>query len=143
MLSNFKQYTLEKVLKVKVDTDKLSEIHNNNSIELNLLSEFIKKSKECDYEDFIEYKIVYAYINIGSISRTKDYINELGYRIKSNGKTGERKYSTNDISEIINNEYKGANEKIKELYNMAKILYVYSSNSNYGKLLPIDFKVEY
>ena len=120
----------------------LSELHTSNLIKLNSLVEFIPNMKESDYDDIVEYKILCSYILIGSIAKVTEYINELGYRIKSNGSTGERKYTTNDISNIIHEEYLGDNIKVKELYSMARVLCTYNTFANRGKLIPIEFKIE-
>ena len=134
--------TTDKLKKVLDDTNKLAELHTNNSIKLTSLVEFISTMKETDYDNSVECKILYTYILIGSIVNVTEYINELGYRIKSNGKTGERKYTSKDISNIINMEYLGDNIKVKELSSMSKVLYTYNSFANRGRLIPLDFKIE-
>lgn len=52
--------------------------------------------------DTLETKIVKAYIQLQNVNKVAEFINDLGYRIKTDSRIGSRKYRSNDISNVLN-----------------------------------------
>ena len=89
---------------------------------LQKLKKFLVKNTICD-EDIVELKIFKKYVELENVKAVAEYINGLGYRLKaSENKRGikERKYTSNDISNILKNK----NAKIdRELKNFTMKLF--------------------
>ena len=81
---------------------------------INKYIEILNKSeiKENDSFETIVYKL---YMQLDNIKLVADEINALGYRIKTFSYKGNRKYQTNDITEIITNKDANVDEDLKEV----------------------------
>lgn len=77
--------------------------------------------------DTLETIIFKKYLEMENVQKVAEYINELGYRIKTQSYIGQRKYIGNDISEIILSDVKveaKLKETVKELYSRNSIAMV-------------------
>lgn len=68
-----------------------------------------------------EEKVKSKYIELQGAAKVAEYMNNEGYRIKSTGKLGERKYNSNDVTDIINAPVCDTDEG--KLNQLAKVLY--------------------
>lgn len=118
------------------ETMKKKEIYENNILELEEVVNYLKSDLvKIKDNDSIETIILKSYIEQGGIKPTCDYINDMGYRIPSS--KGERKYTVKDISCIISElDSDSIDNKLKEIINS---IYVYRSNSKYGKLVVKEY----
>jgi len=94
-------------------------------MELDLVKEMLYKVQSVNPMS-IEEIVLKKYILNQSASKTAELINAEGYRVKSEGREGERKYISNDVTAIIDH----SNEKCF-LAILAKSLYDF----NRGKLV--------
>ena len=74
-------------------------------------------------DDSLEIIVFKKYIELGDVVKVTAYINEKGYRIQTNSYIGERKYISNDITNIISNrsiddELSYAIKEMKEIDRM-------------------------
>lgn len=67
------------------------------------LIEVIEKNSSIEDTDTFEIIVFKKYLELENVKKVADYINSLGYRVKTESYIGERKYTSNDISEIIAN----------------------------------------
>jgi hypothetical protein len=65
------------------------------------LIEVIENNSNIEDGDTFETIIFKKYLELENVKKVADYINSLGYRVKTESYIGERKYTSNDISEII------------------------------------------
>lgn len=90
--------------------------------------------EECEVleSDSIETIIFKKYIELNELTKVADYINDKGYRIKTSSYIGERKYISNDISEVINNPSTNVNisliNAIKEMKELDRLLIKMNAN---------------
>ncbi len=98
----------------------LNEI-NKKIDEYESIKILISKSVQEPAEN-IDSKILKRYIEIQSVTDTAEYLNSNGYRIKIEGRKGERKYISNDIKDIILNAPKDSKLAViaKALFNYNK-----------------------
>jgi hypothetical protein len=108
---------------VKVITiDSLDEKINELRDVRDKVSQVLQENYE-GIEDMIRIK----YIEMQSSAKVVEFLNNEGYRIKSNGKQGERKYISNDVTDIIISSCNTVDTLA--LHQLAKVLY----NFNIGK----------
>lgn len=89
--------------------------------------ELIETNGEVKENDTLETIIFKKYLELENVKRVADYINSLGYRIKTNSYIGQRKYTSNDISEIIISDVdveKKLKDTVKDLHSQHSIAMV-------------------
>lgn len=69
----------------------------------NKLNQFINVLDKCTVypDDSLHTVIFKKYLDLSDVVKVTTYINDQGYRIKTNSYKGERKYTSNDIADII------------------------------------------
>lgn len=77
--------------------------------------EVIENNGEIKEDDTFETIVFKKYLELENVKKVADYVNQLGYRIKTNSYIGERKYIGNDISEIIINKDCLVEKKLKTI----------------------------
>jgi hypothetical protein len=85
--------------------------------------ESIEKIIYCRGELNIKY-IYSKYIDLGGVAKVADHLNEQGYRLK--GTTGNRKYTSSDISMLIEQQNpegvpEELNKLVKEMFGHRKL----------------------
>jgi hypothetical protein len=93
-------------------------------IELEIVRNKIKEALTIECKG-LEDTVLQKYIELQGAMKVAEYLNNEGYRIRSNGKLGERKYNSNDITDIINTSDKDS-EADKTLRAIAKALYKFN-----------------
>ncbi|URZ07553.1 recombinase family protein [Clostridium felsineum] len=79
--------------------------------------------------DSVEEKIFKKYLEVENVKEVAAYINELGYRIKSD--RGKRKYIAQDISNILTDkDIKIENKKLKNI--VIKLFYAHKRGAKNG-----------
>lgn len=105
-----------KVITIESLVEKMKELEIVN----NKVKEALNIECKC-LEDIVMQK----YIELQKGLKVADYLNNEGYRIRSNGKLGERKYNSNDVTEIITTPEKESNAN-KALHALALALYKFN-----------------
>lgn len=89
--------------------------------------ELIENNGEVKENDTLETIVFKKYLELENVKKVADHINSLGYRIKTQSYIGERKYTSNDISEIIISDVdieKKLKDTVKELHSQNSIAMV-------------------
>lgn len=104
----------KKIEKYKLLQQKLTNKYNEKMRIINkILNAINSKSelKECDDFETIVFK---KYLEVENVSHVAKYVNDLGYRVKTNTNIGERKYNGTDITEILISDV-NIDEELKEV----------------------------
>jgi hypothetical protein len=80
---------------------KITNKYKNEMKSIKGLIKVIENNSIIEESDTIEINIFKKYLELENVQKVANYINDLGYRIKTNSYAGERKYTGNDISNII------------------------------------------
>jgi len=111
---------------VKLDIKTIEEDIKKKSEILGVL-----KDAQLIREKSLEGMIYQKYIELQRTDRVAEYINELGYRIKTNSYIGERKYIHKDVTSVICEDVHKNNNWIQKI---AYALYRYNFGSvKYGQ----------
>lgn len=82
--------------------------------------EVIENNSSIKKEDTFETIVFKKYLELENVTKVAKYVNKLGYRIKTESWVGKRKYTSNDISEIIASNVKVETKlknTVKDLFN--------------------------
>lgn len=93
---------------------KITKKYEESSSEIKRILAAIDKYEEIKEDDSLETIVLKKYLVIGKVKDVADEINALGYRIKTETWAKERKYSSNDITNIIN-EAKDVDQELKDV----------------------------
>lgn len=105
-------------------------------IELELIKDKIIYYLNHDPQNLSEL-ILIKYIKIQRVDKVAQTLNKEGFRIKSNGKTGERKYISNDVSAIIDIPSKSSETDTK-LHKFTRTLFLLNKGKiTWGALLRV------
>lgn len=77
--------------------------------------EVIETNSSIEEGDTFETIVFKKYLELENVKKVADYVNQLGYRIKTDSYIGERKYIGNDITEIITNRDCLVEKKLKSI----------------------------
>lgn len=126
-------------------TNDVKKFYENNIDQLNDIIQYLEEDNvELKENDNVETVVLKKYIEEGSIKRVCEFINSAGYRIIT--KYSDRKYTTDDISQIIFPYPKREGEEKKvvnadeRLKSIAKEMHIYFYGSVYGVLRVKDYK---
>jgi len=96
-----------------VEFDRLNRLNKEKELlteeytkKLNNLNKYIRVMENdttIEESDNLEVRVFKLYMILNSVVRVAEKINEMGYRVKTNTYVGERKYKSNDITDIIIN----------------------------------------
>lgn len=90
-----------KKVKYKQLQSKITEKYNNEMKRIEKILDVIEKNSEVNKSDSFEAIIFKKYLEFENVTTVAKYINDLGYRIKTDSYIGERKYKGTDITEIL------------------------------------------
>lgn len=119
-----------KIENVSNKRDKYKKLKNKMQEKINILDKIIKvidENKEISETDNFETIVFKKYLEFENVTKVAKYINELGYRIKTNSYIGERKYIGTDITNIISHEA-DVEKELKEVV-------IYIQGLNYENVL--------
>ncbi|NFO48597.1 hypothetical protein FDB40_17225 [Clostridium botulinum] len=120
------EYRKSKYQKIR---DKVESEYTKKINELDRLLRVIENG-EIKEDDPLETIVFKKYIEFENVKDVADSINELGYRIKTNSHVGSRKYTSKDISDILNNDSVEVEEELRE---SALTMFAYNSERVYKK----------
>ena len=95
-----------------------TEINRMNSVKLQIEKYLQKKPMT------IEEIIFTKYIELQNASAVADFMNDKGYRIKTDSRHEERRYISNDITQLFNKPFSHLYGG-QYLYDFAKTIYLY------------------
>lgn len=135
----------KKFKEVLEKTEEIKNFHEENIKELKDILDFMDKDLAVKESDNVDTIILKKYIEYGSMKEVQKYINDLGYRIKTDSYVGSRKYTIEDISQVVYpyQRYEDEEQRVinadEEFKEMAKKIHLYIYNSSYGKLRVKEF----
>ena len=98
--------------------EKIIKKHNEKIQKIEKIINILENKSQIKEDDNFETIVFKKYLELESVRAVANYINELGYRVKTNSYIGERKYIGTDITKIILSDI----EIDKELKEVAKLV---------------------
>ena len=98
--------------------EKIIKKHNEKIQKIEKIINILENKSQIKEDDNFETIVFKKYFELESVRAVANYINELGYRVKTNSYIGERKYIGTDITKIILSDI----EIDKELKEVAKLV---------------------
>lgn len=83
---------------------KLTTKYTNQIAEIEKVIDTIENNACINENDSLETIVYKKYLELENVYKVSNYINDLGHRIKTQSHIGERKYTPNDITEIITSD---------------------------------------
>lgn len=90
-----------KIKKYKNKIKKETKKYNENMKKYKEIIKVIEENTEIKDTDSLETIVFKKYLELENVQSVAKYINDLGYRIKTNSYVGERKYKGTDITNIL------------------------------------------
>lgn len=97
---------------------KIIKKHNEKIQKIEKIINILENKSAIKEDDNFETIVFKKYLELESVRAVANYINELGYRVKTNSYVGERKYIGTDITKIILSDI----EIDKELKEIVKLI---------------------
>lgn len=118
---------VDKKEKYKKLQKRVTQKYNDEMKRLKKILKVIDENSEIEKNDNLETIIFKKYLELENVTSVARYINDLGYRIKTDSYIGERKYKGTDITEILIKDV-GVNKELKEVVQ-------YLQNKNYSEMV--------
>lgn len=116
-----------KINKYKRIEDKLTKKYNEKVCKIKKIINILENKSQIKEYDSFETIVFKKYLELESVRAVANYINELGYRVKTDSYIGERKYIGTDITKIILSDLE-IDKDIKEVTRLIQELnYEYTS----------------
>lgn len=103
---------------------KITSKYRKDMKDIKGIIELIENNGEVNENDTLETIVFKKYLELENVKNVADCINSLGYMIKTQSYIGKRKYTSNDISEIIISDVdieKELKDTVKELHSQHSI----------------------
>ena len=81
--------------------EKIIKKHNEKIQKIEKIINILENKSQIKEDDNFEPIVFKKYLELESVRAVANYINELGYRVKTDSYIGERKYIGTDITKII------------------------------------------
>ena len=81
--------------------EKIIKKHNEKIQKIEKIINILENKSQIKEDDNFETIVFKKYLELESVRAVANYINELGYRVKTNSYIGEKKYIGTDITKII------------------------------------------
>ena len=81
--------------------EKIIKKNNEKIKKIEKIINILENKSQIKEDDNFETIVFKKYLELESVRAVANYINELGYRVKTNSYVGERKYIGTDITKII------------------------------------------
>lgn len=120
------EYRKSKYQKIR---DKVESEYNKKINELDRLLRVIENG-EIKEDDTFETIVFKKYLEFENVKDVADSINKLGYKIETNSYVGSRKYTSKDISDILQNDSIEVEEELRE---SVLTMFAYNSERVYKK----------
>lgn len=112
--------------------DMLTKKKNDLEKVINTLILYINQENQTLHDELFR-----KYLEVQRVDDVANYLNDKGYRIKSTGKSGKRKYISNDVSNIINSLCKDIDAD-DNLHIFTKTVFNYNKGkAKWGALLKL------
>lgn len=98
--------------------EKIIKKHNEKIQKIEKIINILENKSAIKEDDNFETIVFKKYLELESVRAVANYINKLGYRVKTNSYVGERKYIGTDITKIILSDI----EIDKELKEIVKLI---------------------
>ena len=98
--------------------EKIIKKHNEKIQKIEKIINILENKSQIKEDDNFETIVFKKYLELESVRAVANYINELGYRVKTDSYIGERKYIGTDITKIILSDI----EIDKELKEVVKLI---------------------
>lgn len=97
---------MNEILKNKINgyrklEEKIIKKHNEKIQKIEKTINILENKSQIKEDDNFETIVFKKYLELESVRAVANYINELGYRVKTDSYIGERKYIGTDITKII------------------------------------------
>ena len=97
---------MNEILKNKINRyrkleEKIIKKHNEKIKKIKKVINILENKSQIKEDDNFETIVFKKYLELESVRAVANYINELGYRVKTDSYIGERKYIGTDITKII------------------------------------------
>lgn len=97
---------MNEILKNKINgyrklEEKIIKKHNEKIQKIEKTINILENKSQIKEDDNFETIVFKKYLELESVRSVANYINELGYRVKTDSYIGERKYIGTDITKII------------------------------------------
>jgi len=97
---------MNEILKNKINgyrklEEKITKKYNEKIQKIEKIINILENKSQIKEDDNFETIVFKKYLELESVRAVANYINELGYRVKTNSYIGERKYIGTDITKII------------------------------------------
>lgn len=97
---------MNEILKNKINgyrklEEKIIKKHNEKIQKIEKIINILENKSQIKEDDNFETIVFKKYLELESVRSVANYINELGYRVKTDSYIGERKYIGTDITKII------------------------------------------
>lgn len=97
---------MNEILKNKINVyrkleEKIIKKHNEKIQKIEKTINILENKSQIKEDDNFETIVFKKYLELESVRSVANYINELGYRVKTDSYIGERKYIGTDITKII------------------------------------------
>lgn len=123
--------------------DRIKKYDNAAIVFKNKMDELTQIINKCTImpDDTVETTIVKKYLECGEVKAVTEYINNKGYRIKTSSHIGERRYTTNDITNVIDNKNLNIEEELYKGIDLMRYIDRMLIKMNINKLLK-EYKVD-
>ena len=117
---------MTKAIKSKINgyrklEEKLIKKHNEKIQKVEKIINILESKSQIKEDDNFETIVFKKYLELESVRAVANYINELGYRVKTDSYIGERKYIGKDITKIILSDI-DIDKELKEVVKLVQEL---------------------
>lgn len=97
--------------------EKITKKYKEKIQKIEKIINILESKSQIKEEDNFETIVLKKYLELESVRAVANYINELGYRVKTDSYIGERKYIGTDITKIILSDTE-SDKELKEVVNL-------------------------
>ncbi|MFR3369373.1 MAG: hypothetical protein ACLTRP_03050 [Clostridioides difficile] len=117
---------MNEILKNKINRyrkleEKIIKKHNEKIKKIKKVINILENKSQIKEDDNFETIVFKKYLELESVRAVANYINELGYRVKTDSYIGERKYIGTDITKIILSDI-DIDQELKEVVKLIQEL---------------------
>ncbi len=117
---------MNKVIKNKINgyrklEEKIIKKHNEKIQKIEKIINILENKSQIQEDDNFETIVFKKYLELENVRAVANYINESGYRVKTDSYIGERKYIGKDITKIILSDI-AIDKELKEVVKLIQEL---------------------
>lgn len=117
---------MNEILKNKINgyrklEEKITKKYNEKIQKIEKTINILENKSQIKEDDNFETIVFKKYLELESVRAVANYINELGYRVKTDSYIGERKYIGTDITKIILSDIE-IDQELKEVVKLIQEL---------------------